>query len=54
MVDHTTRWQCINSCNIFECLGIPTFCPHCGSRELYPTDDDMELVDNPDEAYVNE
>lgn len=50
----TRRWQCINGCNTFETVGIPTFCPFCGSREAYPASDDVELVENKDEVWINE
>lgn len=49
------RWGCINSCNTYECIGIPSYCPYCGTREVYPAADDVELVENRSEVvYVNE
>lgn len=30
-----TAWQCENLCNVFETVGVPNQCPHCGATELY-------------------
>jgi len=46
-------WQCINECTVFETVGEPTYCPHCGSRELFPKDEGVERYDTYDERYVN-
>lgn len=29
-------WQCQRGCNVFETVGIPVRCPHCGIPEVYP------------------
>lgn len=38
----TQRWQCVNGCNTFECLGTPTYCPFCGTAEVYATNTDSD------------
>jgi len=46
-------WQCNNGCAVFETVGVPSFCPHCGNNELYAEDDGMEQYDNYDTEYQN-
>lgn len=53
MESPTRRYRCINKCNVFETLGVPTFCPYCGSREVYPTDEGAELYETSDEIYFD-
>lgn len=50
---HVTAFQCINKCNVFWTVGPPTNCPHCGTREVLPTDDNMTMYDTADEQYIN-
>lgn len=50
----STAWTCPNKCNVFEVLGVPSFCPHCGTKEVYPSDEDLTVYVPYDEGYVNE
>lgn len=51
---HADGFQCINKCNVFWTVGIPRRCPHCGTREILPTDDDITMYDKADKKFVNE
>lgn len=48
-----SAFQCVNSCLIFETVGVPAYCPHCGSREVYETDESVTKYETMDEQYVN-
>lgn len=46
-------WQCINNCAVFETIGVPLCCPHCGSRELNGVEEGLERYDPYEENYIN-
>lgn len=46
-------FQCVNGCNVFQTIGLPSFCPFCGSREVFETDETVTKYETMDEAYEN-
>lgn len=42
------NWTCINRCTVFQLVTIPKMCPQCGSRELYVTQADVDVIERAD------
>lgn len=48
-----TTYQCRNGCTVFITVGLPNYCPHCGSREVYEMGQDETRYEVTDEHYEN-
>lgn len=46
-------YQCVNECNVFWVVGVPSHCPFCGTSELTTVDEDATMYDNIDKVIEN-
>lgn len=46
-------FECINQCPNFTTIGNPSYCPHCGAKEVYAVDDTVTTFRTVDEYYEN-
>jgi hypothetical protein len=53
MGPHMRRWQCTDKCNTFETVGVPRYCPHCGTPDIEPLAEGAVAYEPPDEVYEN-
>lgn len=49
-----STYQCINNCATFTTIGVPAYCPHCGSKEVHQLDSSVTTFRTVDEYYENE
>lgn len=52
-MDYFRTYQCQQGCTVFRTIGLPSFCPHCGSKEVYETERDTTQYRIADEHYTN-
>lgn len=48
-----SAYQCRDNCTVFITIGLPNYCPHCGSTEVYEIDKDTTRYETVDEYYEN-